>query len=1287
MTSFVQSDFRAGKWSPNAQGKMHDQRYKAAMAVCNNGMPLYNGPWTRRPGFLWGGNTRQGRPARIIDCYLQASEPFQLELTDGVLRAHVGNGFVFAPDANVTVESISTAKPAVVAVNGTIPAGWNNYDTITLEMVGPSTSPILAGRQYQIQSISGNTFAIYDSITGLPIDGSIQAYTAPTFGVDRIYKILELPTPWAETVIQQVRMVQTDTVALMMQSSFQPQSLIVPPYGNFAIAPQAFLDGPYFNINTTSTTATPNALSGSVIFTFNSTVGINNNYGFQNTDVGRAFRFQSGPPAWAGGTEYANGAVVTGSDNNVYQSVVGNNTGNDPTTDDGTHWVLTGTTIIWVWGYITAVNSDVSITVAIQPAAIPNRSGAQIPGDVLISASASTSWQLGLYSSTNGWPSVGTYYEGRLLLAGQVITNRFDGSCADAPFNFAPSAPDGTVGDGNALAEYSNAPKINQILWMKPTSQGVLCGSSNGEWNITASSFGDPLTPTSVQFHRVSTYGCANIEPEQTELTTTFVQREQQRVLNYANYPYGEAAGWFADNLSENADDLCAPGVAEIRFQQEPSHFLWARCKDGSLISTTFEHAAYGKESYNGWHNHNIGGGRTVTSISCGPSSDGLSTTLYVVAFNLTSGFYEYLELGHIFDASQPTWAQNFTDGVASPELAQDIGTGIEIFGLYEIIGQTVTLNMGGLDLGDFVVQGPDGHITVPFTSTFTRAYYQSFGNLTEGNVLSLSIYPPDANVYNQSGVGAYVGPTTNFSGNGADLGIVLPDQEYFIALTTNGLRLFNLRTLAEISDASMNQMFYGDADWFTGSNVFCYHPNTNCIYGSVGTGGNPSNSMPIAGVDMKTLKTVGSFGTVTTQLPRTDGLGFTQVTNSIIPLAVGPANYIVAVCLTNSGSSNTLALLEVDNFSYGAQATVSDAELWLVDTKNIGQNLFYGVGTAKYGSPATTPFHVYKFAIGQQWEPTTGVPAVVPAIVSTTIATITPANVDATWTNFSAVTGPAFDPTDGNLLVFVSTTDSVTTKNYWLKINATTGAIVLQLGTSITCPFTAFNMANLRLDGGQLLYATNNTIWTLSTPGQSLASASFPGITDVFTNQMYWPTRQAIIASVETAYNPGAVVPLGAYSIANPGGFTGWGLLTALAPAVSADWPPPDQFNAPLSIGVNYTSTGQLLRPDFGQDAGAAAGPAFGKKRRQHWFACAVVNAQNFNISTDITFSATNTDTVQVMDEEENLIEQPTLYTGTLSTTMPDGYSWDSQIAWQITRPLPLTITAMSGFIDTMDK
>jgi len=78
-----------------------------------------------------------------------------------------------------------------------------------------------------------------------------------------------------------------------------------------------FLDGPYFDPNTTATHDYAKRNSGSVTLTASAVTGINNGTGFKTTDVGRLVRLYSSPTAWSGVTTYAVGAIVLATDGNV----------------------------------------------------------------------------------------------------------------------------------------------------------------------------------------------------------------------------------------------------------------------------------------------------------------------------------------------------------------------------------------------------------------------------------------------------------------------------------------------------------------------------------------------------------------------------------------------------------------------------------------------------------------------------------------------------------------------------------------------------------------------------------------------------------------------------------------------------------------------------------------------------------------------------------------------------------------------------------------------------------
>lgn len=58
-------------------------------------------------------------------------------------------------------------------------------------------------------------------------------------------------------------------------------------------------------------------------------------------------------------------------------------------------------------------------------------------------------------------------------------------------------------------------------------------------------------------------------------------------------------------------------------------------------------------------------------------------------------------------------------------------------------------------------------------------------------------------------------------------------------------------------------------------------------------------------------------------------------------------------------------------------------------------------------------------------------------------VGTVTPAQIDPTWTNVTAVVGITVDQTDGNPIIGFNTTDAVTSRARLVKLNQNTGAVV----------------------------------------------------------------------------------------------------------------------------------------------------------------------------------------------------------------------------------------------------
>lgn len=356
----------------------------------------------------------------------------------------------------------------------------------------------------------------------------------------------------------------------------------------------------------------------------------------------------------------------------------------------------------------------------------------EILGPPLLGTSAIRTWRLGVYSQTTGWPSVGTYHEGRLWLAG-AIGNRIDGSVPNDIFNFAPTEQDGTVTDASAIDYTFAAPDVNRIFWMTPDQQGIVCGTQAGEWLVQASTLNSPLTALNMQAHRVTRIGCANIEPRRTEHTIVFVQRYLRKVIEYFADVF--SGKFTAPNLTEKAKHLTLNGIEQIAYQQELVPTIWFRDGAGALAGASYKRDTLMTSqgpTFIGWHRHAHGGGRTIESICDGTSEDGTLDTLTMVTFDSASGLRQVEVLTNVPDESTTLFNAWHVDSGIVPGMTQNVVIGgqsyFQIGGLWPLNGKTVSVYAGGIDCGDYVVS--NGLVNVPYGAAgglFTSAYVANY--------------------------------------------------------------------------------------------------------------------------------------------------------------------------------------------------------------------------------------------------------------------------------------------------------------------------------------------------------------------------------------------------------------------------------------------------------------------------------------------------------------------------------------------------------------------------------
>ncbi len=1307
--SNLQTDFRGGEWSQTAQGHMSDKEYPRGLNVCNNAFPMENGPWNRRPGTRFLAYTLNGAAAWLVPFHFAQNAPYVMELTDSFARFFSNTTLVFTNDPQ-PVTSVSTANPAVVTTAAA--HGWATNDQVEfLFSAGADvhTAGIVIGRQFVITVLTSTTFSISDPVTAATIDGS--TFTVP-FGTN-VARVLALASPYTVDQLQNVNWVQDETLTnnvlqgnvILLHNAVAPQNVVNTTVDNgaafaqFTLSTISFIDGPYFD-PPTSGTLTPSGLSGTI------TLSGAPSGTFASTDVGRLMRLFSEPALWASGTGYVTGNIVKYSDGNYYTALA-NSTGAAPNTSP-TSWAINTTAAQWVWGKITAFTSSTQVSFAIDTTGI-------LPSALLYTTPIVT-WRMGLYSATTGYPTCGVSHEGRLWLGG-ALDNRFDGSMSNQPFTFSPSAKDGTVADNNAIGYIFNSDDVNPVLWMTPDGQGILAGTAAGEWLINASAQGDPMTPTSTEAKRVSKYKCANVPPVRAGFSILFVQDAAKRLLEYiAEFFSGR---FLAQNMTERGRHLTGSGIAQLAYQQDLSPNVWCRMIDGTLAGL-----AYKRESsysttppvFAGWHRHSLGSGRIVEAIVTGPSSDGSLETMTMVTNDPAVNIRHVELLTDMFDETTPPTQPFFVDNGFVPTVAvENAGAGtLQLWGGYYLVGKTVSASIGGYDVGDFVVAA-DGSITVPLagnSTTFpaqaalTDAYITSFLNAPPGPLAApvnqdiLVTYPavsqPYVQVYLDKSV--VTGATDS-----VDACNDWQHSELYLFssgnASTNGINVFDrysgVRKRSITATALFATMKYATAANYI-EGPFAFSPRSGYLY----WGSDLNNFTVLRKLKGSTLtfppggygySSLGKTGSTSGAFPSPRSIAVNSVwaaekrqhgkwlfTWKEYLITCGNTAFAPGVYSFKVDDTYAPSLVAGPTFSLTENRGECVTGEQFVNDRFSYANV-YVVGHPSAGNyPSTAALGIYKVHIPANADQ--GGPA--QSITMTRAGGVTPAQVDATWVHFTGVSPVIFDHTDGNIMFFVQTTDSVTNKNYLIKVNTSTAAVMWATAVSSFPADTAALNQTFCGSGtvGFLLFHTGLEINTATgTINHSTVLTGVQNNTGLFSDD-----RDGQIF-FEGGYTSGGGAPAALNSSPNVTnewcrlGIDNWGLTTYATVGTVPE--------VPMAIGYTYTSQGQRLRPVEPAESGARNGPGFAKTRRNQKAAMMLVNATGISIGTQFV-DLGKMRTVELRSDRVNLNPIYQLFSGVvrIDSGLDDDNSFDGMIAWQITRPWPCIVTAVGGFLHCQD-
>lgn len=674
--NFTQNSFLGGEWSPFSQGKTDQPEYYTAMNLSLNYLPTDEGALVRRSGTRLSAHAKLNtKDIRLIPFVSETKDAVICEVTNTLTRFH-SLGTVLT-QVSKPIEAITAATPAVVT---SVAHGFSNTDPVVITATDAVLPTPVRNLQYTIKNVTADTFELVNTnpLTG-DVDGTVLNALFGSQSLS-VAKIEERTLPYLAAEVADMKFTEEEDLLFLFHANHEINTIT---RKNLVVSEIALSDGPYLAVNTTTTTLAFSATSGSITITASSVVGINDNAGFQTTDVGRTIRVNSGTALAPSQT----------------------------------------------WLRITAFTSTTVVT-------------ALVSGDPLAATTAVTTWRLGLYSDTDGHPTHGVIHEGRLWLISDVKAGRIDASKSFDFTNFEPTANDGTVDDGNAVSGIFAGAGRQNAKWLLVTSEGLLVGTDGGEYLVRASSLDDPISPFSLQVRRQSRFGAADELPVQAGRNTLFIQELGRSLIEYRN----EGGQFDGDDISRQARHLTTDGLIELAYQKLPNPVVWALRGDGRLIGCTYRNDLEGRQVAWHRHSLEyaadetagedaedrfLQGGAsrqpaTIRSITVAPFSDPEATRndqLWVAIDREGTTVIEYLT--PIFDASFLqsegflvdsgisffTGDEDLTWEVLSDDLTNMV---VRFHGLDRLNAKTVDGIFRGFDVGTAVVATGSADFTVP---------------------------------------------------------------------------------------------------------------------------------------------------------------------------------------------------------------------------------------------------------------------------------------------------------------------------------------------------------------------------------------------------------------------------------------------------------------------------------------------------------------------------------------------------------------------------------------------
>jgi len=592
--STIVTNFQAGELSPRLEGRIDLQKYNSGAQKLENMLVFPQGGITRRPGTKYAGSSKDGGKVRLIPFEYSDEQAYVLEFGANYIRYFKDGGIL--TEATESISGATQANPVVLTITGT---SLSNGDRIFVKDVAGMVE--LNNREFTVANKTTNTIEL-SGING-------TGFTAYTSG-GTAGKIVEDTTTYTEAQVFELNFVQSADVLYLVHKDHEPAKLTRDTATSFTLSDIDFIDGPWLDENTTTTTMYASAATGSGI-TITASADV-----FNSNDVGRYIRFREileiEHDEWAASTSYANNTTVR-YDGHVYKQVTGSTqtSGNTPPV----HLSGTETYGSIDWQYLHDEHGHVKITGYTSATVVTadvhedQYGNSRLPDSSVGSANANTRWSLGAFGGNEKFPRAVAFYEERLYFAGTEGQPQTIFSSKTADFeNMTPG-----TNDDDAINITIASGQVNVIRHMIP-GRFLQIMTTSSEFTLSGGTGTQPVTPTSVNVLRETTFGSGDVRPLRAGASTIMVQKGLEKVKE-VTFDL-DTDGLVGRDLTILAEHLTRGGISDMVWQQEPELVLWFVHSDGTLIGLSYDP----QNQTIGWHSHPMGDSGVVESITAIPS-------------------------------------------------------------------------------------------------------------------------------------------------------------------------------------------------------------------------------------------------------------------------------------------------------------------------------------------------------------------------------------------------------------------------------------------------------------------------------------------------------------------------------------------------------------------------------------------------------------------------------------------------------------------------------------------